>query len=436
MYICLNMLLIFTHKRTNRIKYILKLIIGKILGIEYALTEDKEEYLLYEGPKFCYAHEKLDDGLFFSCVDLLHERGIGGQEISILDFDGKPAFFQVYNKDSILPFDIFAASFYLVTRYEEYLPYVKDEHGRFQAKDSLAYQNGFIDKPIINIWAQHIKQLLRDYFPALIFREKTFKYIPSIDINAAYAIRSKGMIRSVGGYMKLAGEMKIKSMWDQSKVIMGMRPDPIDTYQKQLDLQKKYDLQTIYFILFANYGHNDKNISINNRRFQVLIKSLADYCKVGLHSSFSSIKDPDLLKTELERLSRVLNREISKIRQHFLVLNMPVTYRNMVNLDIHEDYSMGYVNQPGFRAGIADPFNFYDLDLDVETNLCIHPFAILNVDLQTEIPPMEQIKQITLEVKKVNGTLISMWNNDALVSDPKAPFGLTFYEEMIKEILS
>jgi len=72
----------------------------------------------------------------------------------------------------------------------------------------------------------------------------------------------------------------------------------------------------------------------------------------------------------------------------------------------------------------------------VETNLCIHPFAILNVDLQTEIPPMEQIKQITLEVKKVNGTLISMWNNDALVSDPKAPFGLTFYEEMIKEILS
>ena len=429
------MLLIYTHKKTNRVKYIFKLIIGQILGLEYSITDNEEEYEAYEGPRFTYAHQKLKSGLFFSCLDLLFERGIEGQEITTLEFEGNPAFFQVYNIDSILPFDIFAASFYLVTRYEEYLPYVKDEHGRFQAKDSLAFQQGFLEKPLVNIWAQHIGEILTRHFPGLKVKERSFKFVPTIDINAAFAIRSKGLIRSVGGYIKDVGDLSFKNLIKRTRVIMGLLGDPIDTYAQQLELQKKYELQTIYFILFAEYGHNDKNISINNRKFQVLIKSLADYCRVGLHSSFSSIKDPDLLRIELERLSRVLNREITKIRQHFLVLNMPVTYRTMVNLDMHEDYSMGYVNQPGFRAGITDAFNFYDLDLDVETNLRIHPFSILNLDPLSEPSPMDKILQVVDEVKRVKGTLISMWSNEVLNQDIHAPYGLGFYERMIKEIL-
>ena len=194
------MLLIYTHKKTNRIKYIFKLFMAQILGLDYSITDSVEEYEAYEGPKFAYAHHKMKSGLFFSCLDLLFERGIEGQEITTLDFEGHPAFFQIYNKDSLLPFDIFAASFYLVTRYEEYLPYVKDEHGRFQARDSLAFQQGFLEKPIVNIWAQHLGKILTTHFPGLKLKERNFKFIPTIDINAAYAIRSKGLIRSVGGY--------------------------------------------------------------------------------------------------------------------------------------------------------------------------------------------------------------------------------------------
>lgn len=430
------MLLIYTPKLCNRIKYIFKVFFSDILDVEYAFTENTEEYLAYEGPAINYSTTTFEKGIFFHSENLLHERGIDGQEIVVIDDEGNPAFFPVYDHVSAMPFDPFAAAFYLITRYEEYLPYVKDEHGRFQAKDSLAFKNGFLHKPIVNIWAQQIKSLLLKQFPGMKMPEQRFQFIPSIDINAAYAMRSKGLVRTIGGYLKSVGDLDFGGMLQRTKVIMGTHPDPIDTYKDQLELQKKYDLKTIYFILFADYGHNDKNISVNSRRFQVLIKSLADYCKVGLHSSFSSIRDPDLLQIELNRLSKVLNREISKIRQHFLVLNMPVTYRNMVNLDISDDYSMGYVNHPGFRAGISNAFNFYDLDLDVETKLRIHPFAILDVDIQSDISPMEQFRQIRDEVKKVNATLISMWSNDALVKNPGAPFGLTFYEKMIQMILT
>jgi hypothetical protein len=43
-----------------------------------------------------------------------------------------------------LPFDPLAATFYLVSRYEEYLPFIPDEHGRFPAKQSFAFSNGFL----------------------------------------------------------------------------------------------------------------------------------------------------------------------------------------------------------------------------------------------------------------------------------------------------
>ena len=37
-------------------------------------------------------------------------------------------------ENSALPFDVFAAGFYLLSRYEEYLPHIKDRFHRFPAK--------------------------------------------------------------------------------------------------------------------------------------------------------------------------------------------------------------------------------------------------------------------------------------------------------------
>ena len=157
---------------------------------------------------------------------------------------------------------------------------------------------------------------------------------------------------------------------------MGLQKDPFDTYDLQFELQKKYKLKPIYFILFAEYGFNDKNIPVENRVFQTLIKSLADYAEVGIHPSFNSNFSAKKLKDEIARLSKVLNREVTKSRQHFLKLQLPYTYRNLINLDITDDYTMGFAAQPGFRAGICSSFYFYDLDMDSETKLRVHPFTL------------------------------------------------------------
>ena len=111
------MLLVYTHKITHRNKYIFNLLFKDILGIDFKLTPDREEFKLYEGAKLSYTNSPIGDELFFVSRNLLFETGITEQNISVLEFNNNKVFFAT-GKASVFPFDIFAASFYLVSRYE------------------------------------------------------------------------------------------------------------------------------------------------------------------------------------------------------------------------------------------------------------------------------------------------------------------------------
>ncbi len=434
------MILIYTHKITNRIKYTFNLMIKELLGVDIEITSDKEEFDTFEGIKFSYTNERLGDELFFSSCKLLFERGISTQEISFIEYDGLPAFYPVYSKDSAVPFDPFAASFYLISRYEEYLPHRKDKYGRYQSSESLAHNKGFLQKPLINIWALKIGELLKKRYPGFSFPGTKYEFIPTIDIDAAWAYRQKGLFRTTGGFLNSLIDLDLKGVAERAKVIMGLHRDPFDTYEYQLYLQKKYNLRPIYFILFAQYGLNDKNIPVRSMKFQRLIKALGDYAAVGIHPSYGSNNDPSILKKEVNMLSKVLNREITKSRQHFLKLILPATYRNLINLDITDDYSMGYAAQPGFRASICRSFNFYDLDMDTETKLRIHPFTVMEGTLRDYMNvnaanAMDYIQPLIDQVKAVNGTFISLWHNESLGNKGRWLGWSKVYEDMIIEAL-
>lgn len=413
------MLLIYTHKITKRVKFTFKLIFGQILGLEFDLTSNADKYIAYGGPKFTYSNSRFGKELFFQSSDLLFQTGVEGQELSVFSFEKNKAFFPVYSNQSALPFDAFAASFFLVSRYEEYLPYMRDRFGRFDAPQSVASKHEFLRKPLVNIWAYKIRDILKVSFPELIFGIRKFNFVSTIDIDSAYAYKYKGSVRTLGGIFSALLKLDFSKIAERLLVIAGFQKDPFDTYAFQLQLLKTYKFTPIYFILLGDYGAFDKNIPVNNRHFHTLIKSLGDYAEVGIHPSFGSNDSFDKLKTEIERLSKILNREITKSRQHFLKLTFPTTYRNLINLDITDDYTMGYAAEPGFRAGICDPFYFYDLDLETETNLLIHPFQYMEGTLKdymhkTREQSLEIIKMLVDEVKAVDGTFVSLWHNESL----------------------
>lgn len=434
------MVLIYTPKITQRKKYIFKLLLGELLGFLYTITENIEEYKAFVGVKINYSNQPSEDEIFIYSHSLLNETDIKIQDFNIATYEGVKVLFSVFHEKSDLPFDIFAASFYLVSRYEEYLPFMKDDYGRFDAKQSLAFHENFLHRPVVNIWANYFISLIKKKIDYTIPIKRNFSFIPTIDIDSAYAYKNKGFSRTIGGYIKNIIALDFHEMQERTLAVMGMKKDLFDTFEYQFALQKKYHLKPIYFVLFAEYGALDKNISTNNNKFINLVKYLSDYAEVGIHPSFASNTDTKLLKSETSKLSSVLNKEITKSRQHFLKLSFPNTYRNLIANDISDDYTMGYACEPGFRAGICDSFLFFDLELDKETNLRIHPFVLMEGTLRDykNIEANQAFKLINSlidEVKNVNGTFITLWHNESYSNQKRWIGWNEVYENMVRYAL-
>lgn len=432
-------MLILVPKVTERVVYVFDLMFGQLLGIEFDLTTDAERFKAYVGPKMHYGPQRLEDEVFVKSVDLLFERHIHEQSFRTVGFEGTVAPYAVYGQGNLLPFDVFAASFFLVSRYEEYLSQVRDQYGRFRAESSWMFENGMMQKPLVNIWALALCSRLQSVFPELSVKERKFTFIPTYDVDAAWAYKCKGLYRTVGGFLKDLAAGDRDRIRERHQVLRGKRKDPFDSFDFQFELQKEFKLKPIYFILCGDYDTNDKNISIRKPSFQALIKQLGDYADVGIHPSFSSYLDIDKLRNEIERLSEVLHRPLTKSRQHFLRMNLPRSYQKLIELDISDDYTMGFASQAGFRAGIADTFRFYDLENDMVTNLRVHPFALMDgtmrdyLDLDVE-QSYALATQLIDEVKAVGGTFIYLTHNETLGGEKRWAGWPELYRRMLEYI--
>ena len=416
-------MLILVPKTTNRLHYIFDLIFKDLLGISFKLATDNETFTSHNGPKFHYGNSQFWNEPFQKAANILFEHDITEKELRIIDYKDVKAIFPVYNEKSLFPFDIFAASFYFVTRYEEYLLHVNDKHNRFQVSDSILFKMNMLEKPLINIWAIELGEKLKEFYPDLHLKKRSFSFIPTYDIDAVWAYRNKGVFRTTAALARDFINLDFREIKRRWRTITGREKDPFDTFDYQLELQKELGLRPKYFILCGEYDLNDKNISLRNTEFQNLIKRLGDYAEVGIHPSYSSYLNKEKVRTEMRNLSKVLNREIIMSRQHFLRLRMPLSYQILIDLDITDDYTMGYATLPGFRAGIADTYRFFDLDHDNVTNLNIHPFAVMDGTLRDYLylnieESFEKTAHLIDEVKAVNGTFILLWHNETL-SDEK-----------------
>ena len=411
-----------------------------MLGLQPKCVHDKEAFLSYDGPKLNYSYQPFGDELFVMADDLLFQRGISEQEITFSEYSEQKCFYLTYNKKSLFPFDLFSASFYLLTRYEEYLPFIKDKYGRFDAEESLAFEKGFLQKPLVNIWALDLGKKLKAYYLELDIKTPDYQFISSIDIDAAFAYRHKGMLRTTGGFLKDLRSMDMVEMKTRIRVLLKKQDDPFDTFDYQFSILKKYNLKQIYFILFADYGTNDKNTPTHSRNFKELVRWIADHADVGIHPSFTSNSVSGKLKKEINLLSKTLHREVLKSRQHFLILHLPSTYRNLINQGITDDYSMGYASQIGFRASTCTSFLFYDLEMENTTTLRLHPFAAMEGTLrdynQLDAEAASTKYQVIIdEVKQVGGTYISIWHNESLSNQKRWKGWREVYEKMIEYAL-
>ncbi len=407
------MLLVYTHKITPRVKYVFKHICTRVLGVKVSFTTKIETFIAHDSLKMSYTKQQLGNEFFVKSHDILFEQGLNDIEINVHDWDTTKCFFYIGEKSSI-PFDIFSASFYLLSRYEEYLPQVRDEYGRFTASESIAYKNNFLHQPVVDIWAYKFKEALQNQFPEFQFPEKTYSIKPIIDVPSAYIYKMKGVMRTLGGTVKDLFRFRFKSLYNRFMVVLGFKHDPFDTFKYVINKQKQSKFKFLFFFLIGDYSTYDKGINVNKKGFISLIKHVADYSKVGLKTSFFAIEDAAILKKEKSKMEEIINNPLKASRQSFSKLNLPESYRNYIELEITEDYTMGYVNEVGFRAGSCTPFLFYDLDYEIQTPLKICPYHLMDYALlktKSLLDKKKVLNEIINEVKQVNGEFVPVFHN-------------------------
>ena len=430
------MILIYTHKITPRVRYIFKHIFTRTLLIPVDFTSKVEEFVAHNGPKITYTKTPLGNEFFVKSNDLLFEQGVNDMEIVIQKWEEIPCFFKTGPKSSI-PYDIFAASFYLISRYEEYLPHVKDKHGRYTAEQSLAYKYKFLEKPVVDIWAFKMLKVLKEKFPDYEYKNRSFEFISTIDIDNAFAYKHKSLVRSVGGFLNDLVHLRLINVWNRFAVTFKIKKDPFDTFDKILKVRKEQDIKTIFFFLIGDYTTFDTNVSASKTKYRLLIKEMVDYAKVGLHPSYFTMNNAELLKKEKIRLEHIINMPIQRSRQHYLRFSLPETYQNLIDLEVEEDYSMGYASNVGFRASTCTPFYFYDLDFEIQTPLKVFPFALMDTTLNdymklTPKQSLGRIRDLKNEVKAVNGTFITLFHNESLSDYDRWKGWKRLYDSMIK----
>lgn len=415
------MLLVYTHKISPRLKYVFKHICTRILGFEVHFTTKIEEYIAHDSLKMSYTKQQLGNEFFVKSHDILFEQGLNDIEIHIHDWGQTKCFFYLGEK-SVIPFDIFSASFYMLSRYEEYLPHVKDQFGRFVATESLAYKKGFLHQPVVDIWAHKFKAALQKQFPEFEFPKKTYRIKPVIDVPSAYQYRLKGIMRTFGGTIKDLLRLRLKSLYARFMVILGFKHDAYNTFKYLINRQKTSRFKFIFFFLIGDYSTFDKAINPNKKKFASLIKHVADYCSVGLKISYLALENDELLKKEKLKIEDIINSDLKASRQSFSKLNLPETYRHLIALEVQEDYTMGYVNHIGFRAGSCTPFLFYDLDYEVQTPLKIVPYHVMDYTLlkhKSLLDKKKVLTEIINEVKQVNGEFVSVFHNYTFTDDER-----------------
>jgi len=414
------MLLIYSENFSPRLEYIARLIFEDILLSEVSFTSDIPEFQKSEDPKINYSPQNIYGGLYLEPHPLLFSEGLAFSGPAP-EFFGESHFLFPAGNGSFLPFDIFAASFYLVSRFEEYQPARRDSFGRFPPEESILYKNGLLQKPLANIWANFMAEKIQEFYPGIVFPERKFRFFSTIDIDHAYAYLHKGFLRSSAAFSKDLLKADFGNLKSRVKTWLGISRDPYDTFGYLDSVFRGNENKVVFFFQLGNYGKYDKNISYRRKAFRELIKNISLKYKTGIHPSFRSSREGEgtQLASETGRLGGITGLHVEASRQHFLKLEFPGTYQRLLNAGITEDYSLGYSTVCGFRAGICTPFYFFDLEKNCTTNLRIFPFQVMDVTLKDflKLRPGEAINEIGKimeETRKSGGTFISVWHNENL----------------------
>ena len=433
-------LFVWVPQRTPRLRYTLDWVLGQRLGIAYECSEHppKEDQANYTGV-LCYGTPEFLKGLpafpwptaTMVATDLLFEEGLRPLVLSEQVRTG------LFPTEHALGHDPLAGIFWMLSRYEEYQIPTRDAFGRFPASSSLLYRAGVLEEAPADAYVEALGAWLQGQFPAMPGATKTLSLQPGVDIDLCYSYRGKPLLRQVGGVLRELLSGKWGDLMHRLLVLLRQRPDPYDTYAQleswhaeiaraaQGGVSGKPELliralPPLFMLLTGSYDRLDP---AHHPRSPYL-RRLARYLKLGgaqlgWHPSLRSNRDDKAAQREIKAWSALAGGdEALDTRQHYLSLEVTRQPARLVSWGVRRDYSMGYAEAPGFRAGTAHPFGWYDLNTESVFPLQMHPLAIMDATLKLYLgldvqAAQHKVSKVLESYRRYGGYFSLLWHNSS-----------------------
>ena len=432
----MNSIVVYSPFISTRLRYVAEWLFKERLHLNYTIVHTLAEA---QAATHVVAYGiPMPDAVSIPSEGLLGVNGITSQQPAIGDWQGIPTLYDCDADGYSLPFDMFSAIFFLLTRYEEYEVYMPDKHGRYPATNSILYQQGWLQRPIVDEWVHALRNTLQDHYKSIL-QAGTFIFLPTYDIDMAYAHLHKGARRIVGALIRALLRADVRQLSHRAKVLQKKEKDPYDSFRWLRQLHKQYGLSPLYFVLSARRTSTfDKNIHPQHPAMVRVIKNLCADGNIGIHPSYFANKG-DTLRQEKMLLEQVAGKRTSLSRQHYIRAVLPETYHQLLYNHITQDYSMGYGTHLGFRAGTGSSFLWYDLENDVVTQLRIFPFCFMDTTahFEAKLTPaaaLERLHAMTRILQQTGSTLITVFHNFSLGTDDQWKGWRNGYEQFIAEV--
>ncbi len=420
-------------------KYIIRVLFDVFLGLEYKIniSASNQNYyeiilpnkkrLLFED----YFWEKVNEtylkkeyipqSIKFAKNDYLCE-----QDIPVIYGNNR---LEVTIDGIICGIDIFASSFFMLTRWEEYINKTRDQYNRFPATASLAYKNGFLGRPIVNelvemLWnmLKHLgyqKQRKQHKFEMLLTHDVDFPFKYSNWMSGTRYICKNFLIRHNLKHAVESLLTKIKSHIDYKR-------DPYNTFSFLMDESEKLGLKSHFFFMGGGVTEFDGNYNLQSKRIQALAEEIQTRGHViGFHPSYLAYNTPKLWKEEKENLEKCLNLDVKKGREHYLRFEAPYTWQIWEDNNMEWDSSLAYADKIGFRCGTCLEYPVFNFLTKQQLNLKEKPLIVMDTSLfhyQTEMildSIKNKISVLINKCKQYNGTFVYLWHNSNFIIDER-----------------
>ncbi len=337
--------------------------------------------------------------------------------------------------------DIFAASFFMLTRWEEYVIKTRDTYNRFPVEASLAYKNHFLHRPIVNEYVEMLWNMLKYLIPGIQRKQRKSRPVLTHDVDDLYFWNTTAQAakRIVGDVVKRKSiKLSGKHLSDYVKFRRKKIPDPYDTFDFLMDLSESVNTQSRFYFMTSRFSTFDATYFIE--KAIPLIKHIKSRGHVvGLHGSYHAAYDSKRLAGEKQKLEEVSQIQITEGRQHFLRFAVPDTWQVWHNAGLKTDSTLGYATQEGFRCGVCYEFRVFDVVNRKALPFVERPLLSMDVTYTTynrllanEI--VERNNALIQTVCKYHGDFVLLWHNSSFNEDVWADL-VGVYQEIVKKII-